>query len=417
MSEKVVFTGITSFRNHGVEALVVSAIEQLRERLPKATFTVLDRDPEFDTSRLPAGEVKFMQDYTIRPLYANKLRNSLTRVVPSLDHYAESTRAEIGSATCLIASGGDVFASEYGHRSLLTHLQPLKIARKHGVPFFFAAHSIGPFKNEGDRSAFLDVAKDSAGITARETMSYVYLTQELGLPTSLVTLTADAAFLLKKPGPERLEKMGAYHGSSGKSPVIALAPSQAICNWMNSDYDQHFKVWCSVVKMLLGELDARIVFIPHVQETSPKNDDRVLATAIVRQFDFDPRLQIAGGDYSASEFKGIISQCDMVVAERMHAAIAGLSSGVPTVVVGYSVKGEGILTDLLGAEMVKRSVLIPLNEFLEDKIPQQRITSAWKDRAEIRARIEERLPETKKRAAASFDIIATHLHSPLKTAR
>ena len=62
MSEKIVFSGITSFRNHGVEALVVSAIEQLRERLPQATITVLDRDPEFDSSRLPAGEVKFMQD-------------------------------------------------------------------------------------------------------------------------------------------------------------------------------------------------------------------------------------------------------------------------------------------------------------------------------------------------------------------
>jgi polysaccharide pyruvyl transferase WcaK-like protein len=233
MSEKIVFSGITSFRNHGVEALVVSAIEQLRERLPQATFTVLDRDPEFDSSRLPAGEVKFMQDYTIRPLYANKLRNSLTRLVPSLDRYAESTHAEIKSATCLIATGGDVFASEYGHRSLLTHLQPLKIARKHGVPFYFAAHSIGPFKNDTDRGTFLDVAKDSAGITVREAMSYVYLTKQLGLPTSLVKHTADAAFLLNKPDPKRLEQLRAYHGFSGNCPFIALAPSQAICNWMN----------------------------------------------------------------------------------------------------------------------------------------------------------------------------------------
>ena len=111
MSEKIVFTGITSFRNHGVEALVVSAIAQLRERLPKATFTVLDREPEFDNSRLSAGEVKFTQDYTIRPLYASKLRNTLTRAVPSLDKYAASARAEIESATAVIASGGDVFAS------------------------------------------------------------------------------------------------------------------------------------------------------------------------------------------------------------------------------------------------------------------------------------------------------------------
>ena len=406
MSPKIVFTGITSFRNHGVEALVVSAIAQLRERLPNATFTVLDREPEFDNSRQAGSDVRFAQDYTIRPLYASKLRNTLTRAVPSLDRYAESARAEIASATCVIASGGDVFASEYGHRSLQTHLAPLKIARKHGKPFFLAAHSIGPFKNDTDREAFLGVAKDSAGITVREAKSFEYVTKELGLPTSLVTLTADAAFLLSKPGPERLAKMRAYHGFTGTRPVIALTPSQAICNWMNSNYDLHFKVWCGVVDMLLRELDAGIIFVPHVQETSPKNDDRVLATAIVRHFDFDPRLQIAGGDYSASEFKGIISQCDLVVAERMHACIAGLSSAVCTVAIGYSVKAEGILCDLFDLEQVQNGLLLPIKDFLDERIACERVRQAWEMRAAVKARLQAKLPEVQKRAGVTFDLIA-----------
>jgi colanic acid/amylovoran biosynthesis protein len=409
MSEKIVFTGITSFRNHGVEALVVSAIAQLRERLPKATFTVLDREPEFDNSRVAAGEIRFTQDYTIRPLYANKLRNTLTRVVPSLDKYAAAARAEIESATAVIASGGDVFASEYGHRSLLTHLQPLKIARKNSVPFFFAAHSIGPFKNDEDRKAFLDVAKDSAGITVREAKSYEYLTKQLGLPTSLVTLTADAAFLLSKPEPARLAKLRAYHGFTGARPVIALTPSQAICNWMNSNYDLHFKVWCAVVDMLLRELDAGIIFIPHVQETSPKNDDRVLATAIVRHFNFDPRLQIAGGDYSASEFKGIISQCDMVVAERMHACIAGLSSAVCTVAIGYSVKAEGILSDLFDLEQLQNGLLLPIKDFLDEKIACEKVRRAWQIRDAVKTQLQAKLPEVQQRAGKTFDLIAAAL--------
>jgi colanic acid/amylovoran biosynthesis protein len=409
MSEKIVFTGITSFRNRGVEALVVSAVAQLRERLPQATFTVLDREPEFDSSRLSVNKAKFTQDYTIRPLYASKLRNTLTRAVPSLDRYAESARAEIASATCLIASGGDVFASEYGHRSLLTHLQPLKIARKHGVPFFFAAHSIGPFKNDEDREAFIGVAKDSAGITVREAKSYEYVTRKLGLPASLVTLTADAAFLLSKPGPERLAKLRAYHGFTGRRAVIALAPSQAICNWMNSNYDEHFKVWCAVVGMLLRELDAGIIFIPHVQETSPKNDDRVLATALVRRFNFDPRLQIAGGDYSASEFKGIISQCDMVVAERMHACIAGLSSAVCTVAIGYSVKAEGILSDLFELEQLQNGLLLPIKDFLDEKIACDKVRRAWRIRDGVKVRLQTKLPEVQKRAGKTFDLIAAAL--------
>ena len=403
---KIVFTGITSFRNHGVEALIVSAIAQLQQRLPQASFTVLDRDPDYDNSRRPAENVRFAQDYTIRSLYVGKLRGTITRAVPSLDRYAEAAKREITTADAVIASGGDVFASEYGHHSLLTHLAPLKVARKAGKPFFFAAHSIGPFKTEKDRAAFLGVAKDSAGITVREAKSFEYVTKDLGLPTSLVTLTADAAFLLGKPAPERLATLRAYHGFTGTRPVIALTPSQAICNWMNSDYDQHFKAWCAVVEMLLRELDAGLIFVPHVQETSPKNDDRVLATEIVRHFNFDPRLQIAGGDYSASEFKGIISQCDMVVAERMHACIAGLSSAVCTVAIGYSVKAEGILCDLFDLEQVKSGLLLPIKDFLEPKLACEKVRRAWQMRAAVKARLQEKLPEVQRKAGVTFDLIA-----------
>jgi colanic acid/amylovoran biosynthesis protein len=409
MSQKIVFTGITSFRNHGVEALVVSAIAQLRARLPQATFTVLDRDPDYDNSRLPASEARFAQDYTIRPLYVGKLRGTITRAMPSLDRYAEAARREIATAWGVIASGGDVFASEYGHHSLLTHLAPLKVARQFDKPFFFAAHSIGPFKTEADRKAFVGVAKDSAGITVREAKSFDYVTRELGLPPGLVTLTADAAFLLDKPAPERLAKLRAYHGFTGSRPVIALTPSQAICSWMNSYYDQHFKAWCAVVEMLLRELDAGLIFVPHVQETSPQNDDRVLATQMVRHFNFDPRLQIAGGDYSASELKGIISQCDLVVAERMHACIAGLSSAVCTVAIGYSVKAEGILCDLFEREQVQGGLLLPIQNFLDEKQACDKVRRAWQMRAAVQARLRQQLPEVQRRAGMTFDLIANEL--------
>jgi colanic acid/amylovoran biosynthesis protein len=406
---KIVFTGITSFRNHGVEALVVSAIDQLQQRLPQASFTVLDRDPDYDNSRRPSDRVVFAQDYTIRPLYVGRLRGAITRLVPSLDRYAEAAKREITTADAVIASGGDVFASEYGHRSLLTHLAPLKVALAAGKPFFFAAHSIGPFKTEADRNAFLAVAKHSAGITVREAKSFDYVTKDLGLPTSLVTLTADAAFLLPKPGPERLAKLRAYHGFNTSRPVIALTPSQAICNWMNSDYDQHLTAWCAVVEMLLRELDADLIFVPHVQETSPRNDDRVLATEIVRRFDFDPRLQIAGGDYSASEFKGIISQCDLVVSERMHACIAGLSSAVCTVAVGYSVKAEGILCDLFDLDQVNGGLLLPIKDFLNPELACESVRRAWLMRDAVTARLQTTLPEVQRRAGLTFDLIADAL--------
>jgi polysaccharide pyruvyl transferase WcaK-like protein len=161
--------------------------------------------------------------------------------------------------------------------------------------------------------------------------------------------------------------------------------------------------------MLLRELDADLIFVPHVQETSPRNDDRVLATEIVRRFDFDPRLQIAGGDYSASEFKGIISQCDLVVSERMHACIAGLSSAVCTVAVGYSVKAEGILCDLFDLDQVNGGLLLPIKDFLNPELACESVRRAWLMRDAVTARLQSTLPEVQRRAGLTFDLIADAL--------
>lgn len=417
---KTIITGVTSFRNHGVEALVTTLIEQLRLRLPQPEFLVLDRVPEFDASRLQDKDVRFALDLTAKPHFSTRLRSvilKLSNQVEALARDYQSTLREFQSADLVVATGGDVFASEYGHRSLLSHLAPLQVARDLGKPFFFAAHSIGPFKSAADKKAFVEVARDSAGISVREGKSYEYVTKELGLPESLVSHTADAAFLLGVPAPDRLARFRAYHGFGTGRPVIALTPSQAICNWMNSDYEQHFQTWCAVVEMLLRELDAGIILVPHVQEISPKNDDRVLATQLVRHFNFDPRLQIAGGDYSASEFKGIISQCDMVVSERMHSCIAGLSSAVCTVAIGYSIKAEGILGDLFDPEQIRGGLLLPVKEFLDPAFACEKVRQAWNMRDAVKARLTERLPGVRQKAALTFDLIARRMTTVGRTSR
>jgi polysaccharide pyruvyl transferase WcaK-like protein len=405
---KIVISGVTSFRNHGVEALVTTTLAQLRARLSGAEFLVLDRMPEYDAAQLKSPDVRFQQDATVRPLVASRLRRAmlgLSHFVAALGREYQTTRHEIQNAAAVIATGGDIFGSEYGHLSLLTHLAPLEVARAAGVPFFLHAQSIGPFKNDPDTRAFLDLARHAAHITVRERMSCDYLVRTLGLPATLVTLVADPAFLLARTeAPWR-----AHYRFDNRRPVVALTPSQAICNWMNSDYDLHLAAWRAVVDALRRDLDADIILVPHVQEVSPKNDDRILATQLLRHADYDPRIQIAGGDFTASDFKGIISQCDLVVSERMHACIAGLSSTICTVAIGYSIKAEGILCDLFDLDRVKGGLLLPLQDFLDPGIAVERVRRAWDMRRDVHARLKQTLPEVQRRAALAFDLIAQRL--------
>lgn len=405
MNPKIVITGITSFRNHGVEALVVSTIAQVRERFPGATFTVLDRAAEYDASRLRDPGVRFVQDHTIRPLVAGGLRKLITRTLPSLDRHAQMAADELRSATCVIASGGDVFCSEYGHRSLLSHLQPLKIARRAGIPFILHAQSIGPFTTGADRSAFTGLARDAAAITVREAASFRYITEDLKLPASICHLVADPAFLLTQPeAAEGGALFAHYRGREGR-PTVALSTSQAICHWMQSDADRHVETWLEVIRWLRSELDANVILIPHVQELSDRNEDRVLATAIQRRLGHDPHVRLAGGDFSAGDYKAIISRCDFVVAERMHAAIAGLSTAVPTLVIGYSIKAEGILSDLLGNAFAKENALISIQDFMAPGRGLAAVQNAWAKRDEIRRLLTASLPAARARSRSAYDCI------------
>ena len=402
---KIVITGITSFRNHGVEALVVSTIAALRGRLPGATFTVLDRAPEYDASLLPDRDVKFVHDHTIRPLHAGRLRRLATRVAPKSDKLAEAARREIATADCVVASGGDVFCSEYGHRSLLSHLQPLKVALSHKVPFILHAQSIGPFTGEEDSGAFLATARHAAMITVREQASFRYLIDTLRLPPEQVRHVADPAFLLTQPDQEAGDALFAHHRADPSKPTIALSVSQAICHWMKSNADRHVDTWLEVIGWLRSELDANLILIPHVQELSNANHDMVLASELQRKLGWDPRVRVAGGDFSAGEYKAIISRCDLVIAERMHAALAGLSSGRPTLVIGYSIKAEGILTDLLGAEVTKNAALISIQDFLAPGAGLARVKAAWEARGTLAAGLAATVPEAKLRAAQAYDCI------------
>jgi colanic acid/amylovoran biosynthesis protein len=81
------------------------------------------------------------------------------------------------------------------------------------------------------------------------------------------------------------------------------------------------------------------------------------------------------------------------------------SNKVCTVVVGYSVKAEGIMTDVLGTELVQNSLLISIQQFLDADLACSKLSNAWNYRDEVSSQLKEALPRVKKDAASNFDLI------------
>ena len=136
----------------------------------------------------------------------------------------------------------------------------------------------------------------------------------------------------------------------------------------------------------------------------------MISTKIARELGFDKRVRVFAEDLSAAEFKGLVSRSDMVVAERMHAAIAGLSTGRCTIPVGYSIKAEGITSAVLeGSGLEASDIVVPVSDLLDATATFDKLDRIWKQRKAYATAITQGASRQKALALENFDMIGSLL--------
>ena len=115
------------------------------------------------------------------------------------------------------------------------------------------------------------------------------------------------------------------------------------------DYEKNrgktFENYECLIDYIIEQTDYNIALIPHVIWDS--NDDRKVLQQLYKKISDKNRISIVD-DHNCRQQKYIISQCAYFIGARTHSTIAAYSTGVPTLVVGYSVKAKGIAKDLFG---------------------------------------------------------------------
>lgn len=396
----IVLTGINTLRNRGVEALLVSIVQGLRAELADPQITLLIRDPEGAKEALEGTGTRIVPDGAWAPAVDAPLpKKALFRLkrwlrMKVLGRLTPSERA-LATADLVIGSGGDVFSSDYAimERYLRQYDQP----QARGVPVYLLAQSIGPFKTEAERRSFLSVARKGF-VSVRETISQDYLTRDLGIPADKVELTADPAFLLAVPDTIKAMMLARYGLRPGTYTVAAI--SRGISGFKGISHDQHLAAWVSAARVTLARTE-QLVLVPHVQLPHEDEDDLSLARQIRAALGEDPRVVIIDGKHSAVEFKAVLGQAAFAVAERTHGAIGAMSSGVPTLSIGYSIKAEGILRQLVADEALFRLSLLPVADFTA-ATAETVIDAAWNARDAFRAELDNSLPVMRQRAARNY---------------
>jgi colanic acid/amylovoran biosynthesis protein len=416
---KILITGVTGFKNRGVEALVAPVIERLLVKDPNWHFEIASWTKDYDAARfshfgdvvnfvpdcfLTTGEWGQRAESGSRGSLASKvLRKAKSKLgVPQALPSArpQENLLPYRKPDLVMMSGGDLICSDYGTNTLRHFLEPVHWAHAHGIPCALIGQSIGKFTCDEDIAIWKAAEKKATLITVREPLTKRYLVGELGSDPEKIHETSDCAFLLSPD-----EKLADIHRSLKQSPLVGLSISESICKWTSADYDAHVDAWADIAGRIINEWHARVVMIPHVQD--PGSDDRVTSTKVWRKLGFDPRISLAGGDLSASEFKGILSTCDMVIAERMHAAIGALSTGVPTIPIGYSIKAEGIITQIFQATDINpQSAVMPMRDFIDVAVSWPKLDQFWRNREACARTIQTRLPALRASAQMNFELLA-----------
>lgn len=173
-------------------------------------------------------------------------------------------------------------------------------------------------------------------ISVRESISFEMLKKH-SVKTEII-LAPDPAFALK---PEET----AWKNRNKDIIGINISPFVFYC----SENGMGLKNYIAMINWILSETDFDIALIPHVIfPNNTANNDVLLATKLKEHFIDEPRVFVVSDGYNCCQLKSLISKCKVFVGARTHATIAAYSTGVPTLVVGYSEKSLGIAKDLFG---------------------------------------------------------------------
>lgn len=392
-------SGQRTFGNRGCEAIVRSTVALLRAQFGDVQILVPSVDMERDKAQWPDAAqqgVRFVRAYV--PRVAGPWVHLQRLPLPFLKRarwpfpMPDWLRQQLSEVDAVLAIGGDNYSLDYRIPSPVMGLD--RFAMDLGKPVILWGASVGPFDRE---PSFVPAVKDHLArmnfVAVRESVSYQYLTEKLGLGN--VVQMADPAFML---GRETID-YGKFWPECPNG-VLGVNISSLIERYKRPEQDLRAEV-AEFIRRAVTRHGLGVLLVPHVhplQGEHPGGDGTYMADLQERLGDLGDCVQMMPHSLNAAQIKYVISQLRFFIGARTHATIAALSSGVPTVSIAYSVKARGINRDLFGNEQA----VLPTPELSADTLERSLDWLMREERA-LQATLAQRIPQLQdeaKRAAA-----------------
>ncbi len=367
--------------NHGCEAIVNSLCRMIKEKVTLVSYFG-EEDKRYSLKDLCEikSERRFENHKAAHVLYYGYRK--LTGDGESFIRYRYGDVFKGEAAPLAISIGGD----NYCYENMLGDLRLANSAfNKKGTRTVLLGCSIEPALLKRKEIAE-DLGKYHT-IIARESITYEALREAFGRRDGdgpEILCFPDPAFTLSAkelPLPEGF--------AAGNTVGINVSPMIQDNEKISGITMENYK---EMISYIIRNTDMQIALIPHV--VWERNDDRKPVHALYEAFAETGRVtQI--GDGNCQELKGFIGRCRFFVGARTHATIAAYSTGVPTLVAGYSVKARGIARDLFGTE---ENYVLPVQNLKKKDDLTKGFQWLFSHEKEIREKLGEVLPGYKERA-------------------
>ncbi|MFQ9933217.1 MAG: polysaccharide pyruvyl transferase family protein [Lachnospiraceae bacterium] len=325
------------WNNRGDEAALRAIIDSLLRNVPDIHITIIFKD-RGDIKQFPyEGDVSYI---TVRflPRYFNILMGLYSRGVLGGKEIRKTARCIDRADVVIYSPGGAVISDRFWWRKQLEYLFPIAYAEKNNIPVFFAAPSMGPFKQ--GRRFRNHVLESVEAICVREEISKKQL--EIQGISKNVIVTIDSAFLNDINMEENEKK---YNGLDSlkrffKQYEKVIGITMTDLAWhveygKNQEIKEKIKIAFEKYVKWHENKNIGILLIP--QLFGNQNDKEYLENFI------GSNTYVLSDDLDAYFQQYIISKVYFVVGMRYHSNIFSAKMGVPFISIVYEEKMRGFI--------------------------------------------------------------------------
>lgn len=347
---KIVITNAYTWGNKGDAGILLGTIDTLLDIYGEnLEVDILTFSPELDKTHylgmkgIHGVYENVLSPYKPNPLhipvqYLNVIRGTFQRLTMLLNEENLNTEnyMAIRNAGYVIACGGGYLGGNNWAGNYL-HLFLIDTCIKLNKKVVMVGNSIEPSTNKYVIRRLHQSLLRLEAIFARENITYSFLTENLGLDN--VKLIPDMAFMLKPS--KKIFNIRKKCGIESNQLLIGITVRK--CSNIQNEITRYITIISDTMTNVIRKKNAHFVFIPQVRFLD--DDDLKIAQHIKDHLNesIKNRFTLISDDYSPSELKTLIGECDVFFGTRMHSVIFATSMRIPSVAIAYQEKTNGIM--------------------------------------------------------------------------